>query len=161
MSWFTKLFSGVGGDVINSIADAADKFIETDEEKNAFKLKVQALISARDSEVEQTIRKNLEAKERILVAELSQGDPYTKRARPTVVYFGLFMIFINYLVVPLASMLSGNQEPITFELPFEFWTAWGGIVATWAIGRSYEKAGAGNRVTRAVTGTSKISLLED
>ena len=161
MSWFTNLFAGGASDVIEKVGNVVDSFHLSGEEKQQFKIQVQQLVAARESEIEQTIRKNLEAKERILVAELTQGDSYTKRARPTVVYFGLLMIGLNYFLVPLVSLISGNQSPITFDLPTEFWAAWGGIVATWAVGRSFEKVGAGNRVTQAITGSKKVSLLDD
>lgn len=161
MGWFSTLFSGSGSDVIDKVADVIDGFHLSGEEKQDFKLKLQQVVAARDSEIEHTIRKNLEAKERILVAELQQGDNFTKRARPSVVYFGLFMIAMNYLVVPLISVITGNGIQ-SFPLPGEFWAAWGGIVGTWAIGRSFEKAGANNRFTRALTGTqSRPSLLDD
>lgn len=160
MSWFTTLFSGGATQVIEKVGDVIDEFHLSSEEKQNFKLQLKQVVAARESEIEQTIRKNLEAKERILVAELAQGDVYTKRARPTVVYFGLVMIALNYFVVPTISMLAG-RPPTPFDLPVEFWAAWGGIVATWAVGRSFEKVGAGNKVTRAVTGDKPISLLED
>lgn len=159
MSWFTDLFSGGAGSVISSIGNVADRFIETDDEKAAFKLEVQRVISARESEIEQTVRSNLQAKERILVAELNQGDNYTKRARPTVVYFGLVMIGVNYLIVPTLSMLNVG-EVINFPLPTEFWAAWGGIVATWAVGRSAEKIGIKNKAVQGVTGSKSVGLLD-
>ncbi|MDC0602798.1 holin family protein [Aliiglaciecola sp.] len=160
MSWFTTLFSGGASEVIDRVGDVIDEFHLSGEEKQKFKLQLRQVVAARESEVEQTIRKNLEAKERILVAELAQGDAYTKRARPTVVYFGLVMIGLNYFVVPLISMLSGS-DPQYFDLPTEFWAAWGGIVATWAVGRSFEKANAGNGMTSKITGNKRVSLLED
>ena len=100
----------------------------------------------RESEIEQTIRKNLEAKERIIVAELQQGDSYTKKARPTVVYFCLIMIALNYFLLPAGLLISGNSDMLVncakkttaenvieescnretlFPLPEEFWVAWG------------------------------------
>jgi hypothetical protein len=160
MSWFNTLFSGGASEVVERVGDVIDEFHLSGEEKQKFKLQLRQVVAARESEVEQTIRKNLEAKERILVAELAQGDSYTKRARPTVVYFGLVMIGLNYFVVPLMGMLSGN-DPLPFPLPTEFWAAWGGIVATWAVGRSFEKANAGNSVTKKITGNKRVSLLED
>lgn len=160
MSWFTDLFSGGAATIIEKVSDTIDQFHLSGEEKQQFKIQLQTLMQARDSEIEQTMRKNLEARERILVAELQQGDNYTKRARPTVVYFGLIMIALNYFVVPLLSLLTTSQIQ-TFELPGEFWAAWGGIVATWAIGRSFEKAGRGNKASRALTGDKPVSSILD
>jgi len=159
MGWFTSLFSGGIGTIVDKVGDIADEFHLSGEEKQEFQLKMRQLIQSRDSEIEQTIRKEMDSKEKILVAELTQGDNYTKRARPTVVYGGLVMIFVNYLVVPLVSRISGTVNPEPFTLPGEFWAAWGGIVATWSIGRSFEKSNASNKLSRLVTGEKKRSSL--
>ncbi len=182
MSWFSKIFAGGAGQVVEQIGNTIDKFHLSGEEKQEFKLEIQRLVMQRESEIEQTIRKNLEAKERILVAELQQGDSYTKRARPTVVYFGLGMIALNYFLLPVILLLTGNSDQLKhctesvessikyelcerqtlFPLPEEFWVAWGGIVATWAVGRSFEKTSSSNKFSRAVTGTqTRTRLLDD
>ena len=77
-------------------------------EKKEFEIKLEALLQRRDSEIEQTMRQELQAKERILVAELTQGSTYTKAARPSVVYYGLFAIFANYTLLPCVQWLSGE-----------------------------------------------------
>lgn len=168
MSWLTDIIGGSAGNIIKEIGDVADKFNLSGEEKQQFKLEMEALLQKRDSEIEQTVRKEMDSKERVLVAELNQGDNYTKRARPTVVYFGLGLIFLNYCLIPGIQLLNGGAKAKckeggdltecivagSIELPPEFWWAWGGIVGTWAIGRSFEKAGANNRLARAITGSN-------
>ena len=67
----------------------------------------------------------------MLVAELSQGDLYTKRARPSVVYFGLVLILIQALLLYL------GKEPL--PIPDVFWMGWSAIVASYGVGRSFEK----------------------
>ena len=101
MSFISNILGGGLTKVVGGIAKAADRFIETPDEKREFTLAVETLLQKRDSEVEQTIRAELGAKERVLVAELNQGDNYTKRARPTVVYAGLLFIGINYVLFPI------------------------------------------------------------
>jgi hypothetical protein len=160
MSWFTKLFSGGVGSVVESIGGIADRFIETDDEKREFKLQVETLLQKRDSEIEQTLRQTLQSKEKILVAELSQGDNYTKRARPTVVYAGLVFIGINYVLFPAMAVFLNKAVPV-LELPSDFWYAWGGICSAWCVGRSFEKRGTQNTATRAVTGSTPTSKLLD
>jgi hypothetical protein len=160
MSWLTDIFSGTVGGVIKEIGGIVDNFHLSGEEKQKLKIQMQQLIQQRESEIENTIRAELGAKERVLVAELQQGDNFTKRARPSVVYAGLIFIFINYVVVPAIQSISG-AEVTSFQLPIEFWTAWGGIVTTWTIGRSAEKRGASNRLTRAITGSKPVSILEE
>ena len=134
------------------IADIVDKFKMTPDEKAQFNLEMETLLQKAGSELEQTMRAELGAKERILVAELTQGDTYTKRARPTVVYFGLSIIAWNYSIVPFFAGVQGVTLP-PMPLPSEFWYAWGGVVATWSVGRSMERRGAKNNLLSLVTGS--------
>ena len=149
----------LGGGLVESISDVADKFIQTPDEKAAFKVEMEKVLQARDSEIEQTIRAELTAKENIIVAEMNQGDNYTKRARPTVVYFGLGIIFFNYCFVPLMQLVfSSAVEP--FALPAEFWLAWGGTVSIYSVGRSMEKRGTRNKFTDVVSGNKTKSIFD-
>ncbi|MFZ0255386.1 MAG: holin family protein [Gammaproteobacteria bacterium] len=160
MSWFSRIFSGSLGSLVEQVGNVVDNFHLSAEEKQQFKLELEALLQRRDSEIEQTLRSELEAKERILVAELEQGDSFTKRARPTVVYAGLGFIFFNYGLVPALAWLSG-AEVAPLELPSEFWWGWSGIVATWSVGRSLERMGAHNRFTHVATGSPASRLFGD
>ncbi len=162
MGFLSKIFSSGVGSLIKEVGGVVDKFHLSGEEKQEFQLKMKELVQKRDSEIEQTIRADLQAKERILVAELTQGDNYTKRARPTVVYFGLFVIFFNYCVAPVVSAIVADITIPALNLPTAFWTAWGGICATWSIGRSVEKIGATNKLSKFITGSKEIksSLLD-
>ena len=160
MSWLSNIFSGSVGEIIESIGNTVDEFNLSGEEKRKLKMEMQKIIQQRESEIEATIRQELSSKEKILVAELQQGDSYTKRARPTVVYAGLVFIFFNYILVPVAQSLFG-AEVAPFPLPGYFWGAWGGIVGTWTIGRSFEKRGASSKFSRTVTGNKRISILDD
>ena len=153
MSWFSDIFSGGAKGIIDGVKGIADEFHLSGEEKQAFQLKTQELLQSRLSELEQTARKELEAKERIITAEMNQADNYTKRARPTIVYAGLSFIFFNFTVAPVLGFG-------TLDLPTEFWVAWGGVVGTWSVGRSAEKVGVKNAFTKKVTGGNK-SLLGD
>lgn len=160
MSFLSKIFSTGVGSVVQQVGNVVDKFHLSGEEKQRFLLEMEALLQKRDSEIEATLRAELQAKERILVAELTQGDNYTKRARPTVVYAGLGFIFFNYCFVPVvAKIFSVDFPPI--DLPTGFWAGWSGIVATWTVGRSFEKRGANDALTRTITGSGKISLLDE
>jgi len=152
MNWIGKIF----GDSLKGLFEGVDKILSrfklSDAEKQEFKLQLEELLQKRDSEMEETFRTELRAKERVLVAELQQGDAYTKRARPTVVYAGLAFIFFNYCLVPWIQQLTGMIVQ-TVDLPAEFWWAWGGICSTWVIGRSAERIGFRNRTTRTITGS--------
>ncbi len=83
-----------------------------------------------------------------MVAELGQGDAYTKRARPTIVYAGLAFIFLVHVCLPMAGWVAvvaaGSPLPQTppLSLPSEFWWAWTGVCGLYAVGRTMEKRGA-------------------
>ena len=164
MAGFLKklIGSGIGG-LAENIAGIVDRFKLTPDEKAAFEIELERLAQQAASELEQTMRAELGAKERILVAELNQGDNYTKRARPTVVYGGLAFIGFNYSIAPLLNALPAINGAIPeLTLPAEFWYAWGGIVSTWSIGRTMERRGAKNNLVSLVTGSKKEpSLLVD
>lgn len=169
--WFTRLTSSAFGGLLDSVGNLVDRFTLDKEEKAQLKLEMEKLLAGAESELEQTMRAELQAKERILVAELSQGDNYTKRARPTVVYVGLGAIVFNYCVAPLVGwgiveFAPGYVNALPeLVLPPEFWYAWGGIVATWSVGRTMERRGSNNNLVSIVTGSKptakKPSLFDE
>jgi len=158
MTWMGKIIGALTGGLGDKIIKVVDDLHLSGEEKQAFQVKIQKLIQESDAQLQSSLRKELEAKERILVAELQQGDSYTKRARPTVVYGGLVFIFLQYIVLPLIAQITGTNYTIN-AFPEEFWYGWSGIVATWSMGRTFEKRGAGNKLTDAITG-NKSKLLD-
>jgi len=128
MNWLSKIFGSGAKEVLSGVDGIIGRFKMSPKEKKDFKLQMEELLQKRDAEIEHTIQQELSAKENVLVAELQQGDNYTKRARPTVVYAGLIFIFLNYILVPVIQSISGaNVE--AFQLPTEFWAVWGGIVS--------------------------------
>jgi hypothetical protein len=107
-------------------------------------MKLQELIEERENKI-------IDAQREIMVAEMNQGDNYTKRARPTVVYGGLLVIFLNNMALPwIAHFMSQTIPQIT--LPSEFWWAWGGCVSVWMIGRTAERRGANDKIVSMITG---------
>lgn len=149
--WLGKIFSSGAGSLVESVGGVIDKFHTSKEEKAQLKIELEKVLQQRDSELEETIRAELGAKERIIVAELQQGDNYTKRARPTVIYMGLAFIAFNYCLAPLLQTFM-QLEVQPFDLPVGFWAAWGGIVGSYSIGRSMEKRGVGGKITELATG---------
>ena len=147
MGLFDLLTGPITG-LVGAIGGVIDSLTTTDEEKNAAKVEFARLAAATEFQMIQELTKELEAKERVIVAELQQGDNYTKRARPTVVYVGLGAFLFNYVLAPtVATLLGTTLTPV--EFPAEFWMGWSGIVMTWSVGRSFEK--------RAVTQTGDSS----
>ena len=105
------------------------------------------------------------------MAEMQQGDAYTKRARPSVVYFGLLFIGLVHDVFPLVAkiMLMASLwgktdaavsqvastkilELTSITLPSEFWWAWGSVISIWSIGRSAERRGMANKLVEMIKG---------
>jgi hypothetical protein len=160
MSFWNKLFGTGASKLVTGVMSSVEKLSAGHLGKKELHLEIERMVASRDSDLESTIRAELGAKERVLVAELTQGDNYTKRARPSVVYVGLAFIGFNYVVVPMIAGL-GQLEMPAMDLPQEFWMAWGGIVATWSIGRSAERVGASGKLTKAITGSKKLPSILD
>lgn len=152
MSWLSKFFAGTAVDLAEGVAGIVDRFVQTKEEKAQVMLELEALIQKRDSELEQTIRAELGAKERVMVAELQSGDNYTRRARPTMAYFGMAVIGLNYVVLPWGGFFIGSPMPDPISLPSEFWWAWGGVVSVWSLGRTMERRGSKNNLVTMING---------
>lgn len=158
MSWLKRIFAGGAGDLLEGVGGIIDKFKLPPEEKAKVKLAVEQLAHEKFMALQSEVAAELQAKERIVVAELQQGDNYTKRARPTIIYTGLGIIFANWIAGVITAL--GWPEVTLPSLPVEFWWTWGGVTGTYAVGRSAEKSGFNNKFTRLATGNGK-SLLGD
>jgi hypothetical protein len=157
MSFISKIFSDTVTDAVSKVGDTIRKFVTTDKDRMAVQVEVEKIISDRMSKAQDSVMTELQAKAQVLQAELQQGDAFTKRARPTVVYCGLLMILYNHCIIPTIQTIM-NQPVAPFTLPVEFWVAWGGIVGTWSIGRTVEKRGASlgdskfGKIAKLITG---------
>ncbi len=152
MELIKKLFSKGITDVVDSVGNVIDRFTLSKEEKMEFKLEMQSRLMKMESELEETYRTELQSRSDIIKAEMAQGDNYTKRARPTIVYGGLLFIFIVHVLMPVIAFIAGSEMP-EINLPGEFWWAWGTVVSVYGMGRSAEKMGITNKVTNFITGT--------
>jgi hypothetical protein len=146
-------FTGLGS-VAEFAKSLTDRFFPpeaTPEQKAATQLQVQELIQRRDNAV-------LETQKSVITSEMAQGDNFTKRARPSIVYFGLAAIGLVHVVLPIVAwiFLIKTGKPLTdmpkIELPSDFWLTWGGVCSIWVIGRSAEKRGSTNPVVKFITG---------
>ena len=158
------LLNFLGGGIIGQVGKVIDSLHTSSEEKAQVKIQLEKLLQERDSEIEATIRAEMQAKERIIVSEMNQGDSFTKRARPSIVYVGLGMMLGNFCLMPLIASVSnafGHQVDIAIHnFPEEFWWTWASVVGTWCIGRSAEKRGVrsslGKKVVGAITGSGLL-----
>lgn len=116
-------------------------------EKIKAQIRLQEMLEGREKSV-------VEAQKSIIVAEMNQGDAFTKRARPTIVYCGLAFTFMVHVAFPMIVFFAGEDLP-DLSLPKEFWWAWTGVCGIWVFGRSMEKRGATNKVIDMITGDKK------
>lgn len=126
------------GKVISPITNMIDDLTTTDEEKLKLKNELQQIQNQMVAKYIELESKTIDAKRDVMVEELKQDDKYTKRARPTVVYAGLAILFINHVILPWASYFASATLP-NISLPTEFWLAWGGVCGVYAFGRTQEK----------------------
>ncbi len=175
MSFLSTVFGGGAKGIIEGIGGIADRFIQTADEKAQFALEVEKVITERMKYIEESARTTVESRMQVIIAELQHGDEYVKHTRPMIARWGLYTIIYNYAGVPTLSgivkfllvLITGfsndpqlwadlvtkiNIEP--FQLPLAFWGAWGGIVGTYSVGRSFEKFGVRNKWTKAATGNA-------
>lgn len=143
---------------VGSVADFAKSLVDrfwppaaSEQERLAGQLQLQQLLEARDTAV-------LETQRAVITAEMAQGDNFTKRARPAIVYFGLAAIGLVHVLLPMIAwgVLVATSKPLAdmpaIQLPHEFWLTWGGVCSIWVIGRSVEKNGVSNKLVGLITG---------
>ena len=139
---------------IGSVADFAGTLVKrffppkmTDAEKAQAQVQIQEMVEKRDASL-------IDAQKSIIVAEMQQADNFTKRARPTLVYAGLFFIFLVHVFFPIIAFYTKTEEASmpALALPTEFWWAWSGVCSAWVLGRSAEKRGVAGKLVNMITG---------
>lgn len=139
-------FTGIGS-VAELAKTVVNKFFPdamSNEEKASAELGLQELFKKHESAL-------AEAKKDIIISEMQQGDNFTKRARPMVVYMGLLFIAIIHVAFPIIAFFTKDTVP-EISLPEEFWWAWTGVVSVWMVGRSAEKFGKKDGIVSLITG---------
>lgn len=143
MSWLTKIFSTGAKELTNSLMEGVGRISEAHLGKKELKLEIEKIVAHQQDRVMDQAITEISAKERIMVAELTQGDSYTKRARPTIVYVGLIGAIVDAI------------QSIPFSLSPEFWYVWGSVCAVYSIGRTMEKRkvnGVAKKIQSAILG---------
>lgn len=146
------------GKVLGEVRGVIDDFHHSGEEKDETMLAIEAILTTRLTEAETTLRTEIEAKSAIMVAEMNQEDKYTKRARPTVVYSGLVLIFLDFVVRVLAFFFMPDLPLPSGFVEVSFLATWGSVVGVYSIGRSAEKRGVVNRAVSTITGAKRPGL---
>jgi len=127
MSWLKKIFTGGVGEAVEKIGGVVERVSSGHLGKKELKLELEKILHEQSMAQLDMVTAEIGAKERVMVAELQQGDAFTKRARPSIVYAGLFGAFVDAI------------EYIDFSFPTDFWYVWGSVCGVYAIGRSVEK----------------------
>ncbi|MEE9609967.1 MAG: 3TM-type holin [Desulfatiglandales bacterium] len=152
MSIFSKLIGGGAKALVTSIGGVLDDLITSGEEKAAAKNKLAKLVLNYQLEMEAVAVREVEAQRDVLIAELNQGDNFTKRARPCIIYAGLGITIVNYCIAPLAAFFLGKELPL-IVVPDVFWAGWSGVCGLYVWSRGKEKQGARNKIIQAITGS--------
>ena len=131
---------------------------ELTDSQSSFKLEVQRLINEREKQIHDTYKHEINASKEIIVAELQQSDNFTKRARPTVIYAGLLFILLEMFGVRIGILNYFNMSPELIDSSTAIFNSflymWGAIAGAYALGRSVEKRGISNTVTKLATGSA-------
>lgn len=149
MGFLSKLFGGSAGELVDAAGGLIDKIDAAHMGKKEFQIELQRMVAERDQRIMTEVMNEVNAKRDIMVAELQHGDPYTKRARPTVIYSGLFVV---------AATIVGSYLGKEIAVPADYWYVWGAVCMTYVLGRSYEKGANGKEVPRSIemiTGTKR------
>lgn len=143
---------------LGSVADLAKGLVNrffppamSDTEKAAAQIQIEQMLEQREAAL-------IDMQRSVITAEMSQGDNYTKRARPTIVYFGLGAIGLIHVLLPMLAwlILTVMGKPIvlpTIQLPEQFWFTWGGVCSIWVISRSAERRGQSSQMLSLITGS--------
>ena len=153
-----SILGGTIGKIIGEVKGVVDEFHTSGEEKAEFNLRLEAILTERLTEAETTLRTEINAKSAIMVAEMQQEDKFTKRARPSIIYSGLILVFLD-MGSRVISFFANADVPLpsSFIDP-SFMYTWGAVAGVYAIGRSAEKRGVNNKAVSAITGSKRPAL---
>ena len=142
---------------IGSVADLAKGLVNrffppamSESEKAAAQIQIEQMLEQRETAL-------IDMQRSVITAEMAEGDNFTKRARPSIVYFGLAAIGLIHVVLPVLAwlVLTIKGKPIELPqiaLPEQFWFTWGGVCSVWVLGRSAEKRGQSGKMLSLITG---------
>ncbi len=142
---FGKLFSSGATALIGSVkglvtAFTGDKAL-TQEQDALLKQAIEDNLHSMRVAAEETHRTEIQAKERVIVAEMKQSSVFVKAARPMVVYSFVFTVMCA--VVKWAFMGDPAGLEALNDIPDRLWDAWVGVMSVWMISRGVEKVAPG------------------
>lgn len=118
-NFLNKIFSGGAGQVVESVANVVDKFVQTKEEKDAANLELQKVLNSHLEVMEQEVTKQLEvhqkemdsARNREIQIATSEAAPLiNKIITPILAITVIVMTFILFYVLMFREV--GNEKDI-------------------------------------------------
>lgn len=158
-NWISKIMASGVTEAAERIGGVVNEFAANHTGKKERDVKIMQILADQGNAQISLVSKELDVRSKIMIAELTQDDKWTKRARPMIIYTGLVgAILEGFEKIPFTEM--------QFQLSPDFWKGWTIAVGIYALGRSAEKVGATGglgKMAEWVTGNKKKrkSLLED
>lgn len=162
--WLGEILGAGRGILGDSIGKIVEHYFPDKNKQDEIKNELMKIVAEKDAMVEQTLVSEIENKTKVMVAEIQSGDKYTSRARPTVVYAGIVMFVLAYIVLPFLAWLilllaPAGTPALALTIPPDFMFAWAGVVGVYSFGRTMEKRGNGSAATQIITGQKTPSIL--
>lgn len=141
MSFIDKLIGGGVAGILKGAEGIIDAVQEGKLKKAEALVQLREIADRESARTHDEIVAEIGAKERIMVAELQQGDAFTKRARPFVIYTGPFVVLLLALLYYIA-FYRGQPPPPTPDFVDWYLAAWAGYGSVYSWGRTQEKRAA-------------------
>ena len=127
MSWWTKLFGSGAVGIANKVADIADRFIQTKEEKAEFEIQIKKLLLEAESEMQKNVTERWRT-------DLTSDSWLSKNVRPMVLIF-LVLCTMLLVFIDAGSIDFVVEDKWTSLLEIVLIT----VIASYFGGRSFEK----------------------
>jgi len=145
--WLKNLFTGGAAQLLKTVDQVIDNVTTTQEEKmkldiakEQLRFEILQVTSLMEQKAAELVQKDLEGVRQQAMVELRSEDPFVRRARPAIIWTGVAVFVVNYIVMPAAGfVLSKTVTPV--QLPDMFWYTWGTITGGYAFLRTLEKTG--------------------
>jgi hypothetical protein len=118
-NFLNKIFSGGAGQVVESVANVVDKFVQTKEEKDAANLELQKVLNSHLEVMEQEVTKQLEVYQKemdsarnreIQIATAEKAPLINKIVTPVLALIVVLLTFILFYVLMFKQV--GNEKDI-------------------------------------------------
>ena len=118
-NFLSKIFSGGAGQVVESVANVVDKFVQTKEEKDAANLELQKVLNSHLEVMEQEATKQLEVHQKemdsarnreIQIATADKAPLLNKIVTPVLALIVILLTFILFYVLMFKQV--GNEKDI-------------------------------------------------